>query len=28
MLHGSKIMNFENDEVRGMPTFADIWVQQ
>lgn len=28
MLHGSKIMNMENDEIRGMPTFADIWIQQ
>ncbi|MGH3454188.1 MAG: ABC transporter substrate-binding protein [Nocardioidaceae bacterium] len=28
MLHGSKVMGYNNDEVRGMPTFADIWVQQ
>ncbi|HZG96830.1 MAG TPA: hypothetical protein VEY14_01035, partial [Nocardioidaceae bacterium] len=28
MLHGSKVMNMENNNVFGMPTFKDIWLQQ
>jgi peptide/nickel transport system substrate-binding protein len=28
MLHGSKVMNMENDSVFGMPTWKDIWLQQ
>jgi peptide/nickel transport system substrate-binding protein len=28
MLRGSKIEGYNNDEVRGMPTFATIWVKQ
>jgi peptide/nickel transport system substrate-binding protein len=27
-LQGSRIMGNNNDEIRGMPTFADIWIQQ